>query len=1466
MNSLMWASSVLKLYRRIFGSAAGSEPLQSGVETVLDGATAVGVTEASISEAAGLGGTFPSDRSASTWKSERDRESTNIFGRPLITTESGEPRGAISSAIGLSSSGLRAAAFVSGPDLTQSQDLLRTAVESHLPLVIHLGARVAAGRGSGHEAYHAVSDAGCFQLFAANVQQAVDFALVARRVAELSLVPGIVAMDSEQTALAPQDVHLPPPDLARGLVGSPEDQIPAPTEAQKMLFGETRRRVPLGFDLDRPLMAGAVQGPEAYALGAAGQGPFFSSHLESLLGQAFEELAGQTGRRHELVASHHVEDARIVIVAQGAAVESAEAIADWLRKERKQKVGVLGIAGLRPFPGARVAELLRGKQAVAVLERLHTPLAGDPPLLRELRSAIDRAGENGRSGSERPRFHSVLYGLGGHPLRGADLALLCSELETKGRSQIYLGVELASASSSYPKRQVLLDQLKRAYPETAELGLRSKEPSPDTRPEGAVTVAVHRVSGGEDGDVDLAAEAAALIQRLLGGHIRSRAAVGGERFAEPAVDRFTHASEPLRDPGDDLTDDIALLVSPAIQAVPDLATGATVLVPGDSSGVWGSLSESTRRHLQEKQARLFALSATAKENPIRREQILGGLAGIIGARSDIKPRKVLSARREMLVHLEAEEIDKHLTAFEAAMEGTSAVEYPASAAPEAKSKDEEVPMAVRRLGRSDRTLDSLPRFWDQVGVLYRDGATRELSADPYLATGKVPPLTSTFRDFSGSRLMFPAFDPQKCTGCGACWTWCPDGAIAPVAISPAGLLDAGMAMASGTDALRPVLPQLAGRVTTEIKKADPAPTHAAVALDQAFTWLQEKMPMQEERKQAVQQAYTAVREQVGALPIAKTAPFFDEPEARAKGSGELLTIAINPASCKGCGLCIRVCEPEAIAERAQNDAMLGEARRVWHLWEALPDTPAETIDRAREHPDVGPAAAMLLSRHCLMVTAGGDGAEAGSGEKIALRLLLAAVEYHQQPRVKKLVDEITETQEKLAARIHETLSDALPTSDLDALSEGLDALDRAIEHSKVDTPRLRREVDIAKKLADIGWRLTEGVAGMGRSRLSMAVTGDSDWIGAFPDNPFSIPVVVDSSGETARLAQGLVRGQLAAGVEAFIALRKARLVLTRPEDAERESAAIEQITWKDLDDEEADKLAPLIWVTTDESLAAKGISSLFDLLGADAPIKVVVLSGLENAYDLAFTALGPRTAFVTQTSISEPKHFYESVRGALAHKGPALVRVHAPSPKRHGFATDGTLEQARLAVVSRALPLFCYDPTIEGAFGLRLSLTGNPAPESAWATDEDNVPFTPADWALGEARFARLTPPLEEDAPGPTPVSGYLLLATRERAGKTPFVVDADGNRRKVAPELARTAEARLGTWQALQEVAGLVTPFTQRVREQAEQAVAEAHQAELRTVRDDYETQLKTGGEKSEAEIAERIKNQLLVLTGYKK
>ena len=192
------SNSALRLFQGFFSNP----PPKNEIQMVLDGNSAVAAIEANIG---------------------------------FIEKEKHDARGAIAAAIGLSMSGTRATAFLSSPDLMKTQDLLVTAVGRHLPLVLHLSNRTIAGHagalGSGHKAYYLSADSGFFLLHAINVQEAVDLSLIARRVAELTLIPGLVAMDGEQTALAAQEVSLPHPNLVRKFIGEPDELITAPTTA-----------------------------------------------------------------------------------------------------------------------------------------------------------------------------------------------------------------------------------------------------------------------------------------------------------------------------------------------------------------------------------------------------------------------------------------------------------------------------------------------------------------------------------------------------------------------------------------------------------------------------------------------------------------------------------------------------------------------------------------------------------------------------------------------------------------------------------------------------------------------------------------------------------------------------------------------------------------------------------------------------------------------------------------------------------------------------------------------------------------------------------------------------------------------------------------------------------------------------------------------------------------------------------
>jgi len=392
----------IRLYRRFFRTAGAGTDLSA--DAVLDGNGAAALTEARICSAAGVSDT--SLTAGALWRQMVGDREHNAFGQPLQTLESEGPRGAIAAASGLALSGRRATAFLNGADLAGCNDLLHSAAGRRLPLVIHLSSQATAAQGSssgsGHEALHQIADCGCFLLFAANVQQVADLSLIARRVAETALVPGILVMDREATACSAQELALPTTDLVPNYLGAADSEMPSPTPAQQLLFGETRPVVPMWHDLNRPMLLGSRLQPEAFALGSAGRGPYFEDHLADLMDQAFDHFAELTGRRYGPLSTYRMEDADQVILIQGAAVETARAAADYMRREQGIKIGVLGIRCLRPFPVPQLLDHLAGKSGVLVMERMDTPMAGDPPLLRELRAAFARAIENRRFGDRTP--------------------------------------------------------------------------------------------------------------------------------------------------------------------------------------------------------------------------------------------------------------------------------------------------------------------------------------------------------------------------------------------------------------------------------------------------------------------------------------------------------------------------------------------------------------------------------------------------------------------------------------------------------------------------------------------------------------------------------------------------------------------------------------------------------------------------------------------------------------------------------------------------------------------------------------------------------------------------------------------------------------------------------------------------------------------------------------------------------
>ena len=287
---------------------------------------------------------------------------------------------------------------------------------------------------------------------------------------------------------------LPERELIKEYLGDPADLIESPTPAQRLVFGEHRRRIPEMFDFDNPTMIGVVQNQDSYAQGVASQRPFFFDHLAELTDRAMAEYAELTGRRYRRATGYRSDDAELLIVGQGSVVENAEAMVDRLRADRGLKVGVIDVTMFRPFPADLLTRLLRGKRAVLVLERLDQPLAVDPPLLREIRAAMTQGVENGRAlGSGRtdlphpgldplaadevPDFYSGCFGLGSRDLQAGDLIAAVDNMlpDGAGRRSFYLGIEFIRKGPVPEKLGEWQDRVLAAYPHVAELALAPAE-------------------------------------------------------------------------------------------------------------------------------------------------------------------------------------------------------------------------------------------------------------------------------------------------------------------------------------------------------------------------------------------------------------------------------------------------------------------------------------------------------------------------------------------------------------------------------------------------------------------------------------------------------------------------------------------------------------------------------------------------------------------------------------------------------------------------------------------------------------------------------------------------------------------------------------------------------------------------------------------------------------------------------
>jgi pyruvate-ferredoxin/flavodoxin oxidoreductase len=665
------------------------------------------------------------------------------------------------------------------------------------------------------------------------------------------------------------------------------------------------------------------------------------------------------------------------------------------------------------------------------------------------------------------------------------------------------------------------------------------------------------------------------------------------------------------------------------------------------------------------------------------------------------------------------------------------------------------------------------------------------------------------------------------------------------------------------------------------------------------------MGMDPERRAATDGEFAAIHAALAAFPLARTAPFFEVPEAKEKGAGGLLSITVNPEACKGCNICVEVCPDNALITVKQDAAVVDRLRRNWALWRKLPDTNDRYVNVRDLEEGIGVLTSLLLKKENYRSMFGGDGACMGCGEKTAIHLVFSAVNALMRPRVARQVERLDDLIARLDRKARELLT---ADADLDRL-ERLDLDKASVPLAPGKREAVERLAGMLRDLKDLRWRYTAGPSGKGRATLGIAnSTGCSSvWGSTYPYNPYPFPWVNHLFQDAPSIAIGIFEGQMRKMAEGFAAVRRAELALAGEYDREVHEPSLARLDWRQFTDEEFALCPPIFAVGGDGAMLDIGFQNLSRLLVSGKPVRVVMLdtqvysntggqactSGFtgqvsdmaawgrsqhgkeETRKELALLVMAHRNSYVLQGSQANPSHLLAGVIRGLKTRRPAVFSLHCPCPPEHGLADDAANHAARLTLESRAFPVLVYDPDAGDSMAECLDLEGNPALDEVWPTYElryrddggaertMTLPLTIADWAATESRFRKHFTPLAPDAPQEdlAPFHEYLTLPAEERNGRTPFIYTLGGEQRLarfvVSPEIVELAEDRLRLWHQLRQMAGIEVP--DKVRDAVVSELETEYERKSDAIRAEYEHRLTELRVRYPQVIARRLAEGLL-------
>jgi len=1329
---------------------------------------------------------------------ETNGAATNLFGRNCDIVYQSNSDDLIEQAHGYAAGGQRVSAICTGtkPFLASN----REAGFPPVPLVVYW---------LSEETHHSFEPSqSCIHFSITAHGDLVAFALAARKISECTLVPVVLEVSKTTIADIPNEFELPASSFMSTYFQASNAETNTPTKAQTMVFGSRRTWVPNYLDRNKPVATGLPLNQGLNYIHAASKKFFLEDAIEPIIKGVLESLTEKLPnliKEHSLAAftSTGLKKAEIVLVTEGGSFQSAKFLADYLKKTEKRHIAILN---------AHWIDADRNKGLSIEIKQAHANGKKVIFLGQRLESWFRRVqGQNQATPApslfffQRPSLETIYSGIQHALAEGFQPGVY------------WLDCQLP-ASSDFPKREVLLNELRASFP-SMNTDLLPGRPAPKFKPEGARTLAF---SGFllKSNHIDMLSEA------LTG---RTKSGVLAPSPWGHTDLKLTAADIDLLTPGYHFPVDlyVSALNAASSQFFDELDEGAEVFFASSRhiEDFVKDLDPRWKEIVKSKQVKVFLFKDESHKLLDHVPQLLKGEVG----------------------YDQMEEITEKVVTLPSGMQSGM---FP----------------SILAEAKEEREIHNLPRFFGETIQPHLDQKRCFETPEPALAFNTIPSLTGLFSKHNQGPDSLPEIFFNCEESIGTPWLNCPDSALASVALDGEALLKFATSQGetylnSGKDVLSKwtrSLKHLAGHWQAELAKASATNIELDV-LEASFLWLMKKIGTSEHDVPAYRDILDCMWDSLKAWPVHVDPVIFHDQESKQKGAGLFLLSFVHPNRCSACGLCDKSTPGASFEMKPHTAERASLYRKLWTLYESMPDTTGKSISLLSE--TIGELPAVSLSRFTQFAMVGSGISTPGSGRRLALKMMMAMAEKIFQSHALKMVANLEAHIQTCHEKLQKSVSEALPIHDMSALSTSLskakgaripvaelmDHLSEAGQKGAVDADNLKGFVTFIEEMQAQKTEIMEGNNGLGRARYGILMTNKEmrDQI-CFPVNPFQAPFAYAPPEQALAMADAYFQPYL----EQISRLNQIEQGIQNGPKTVRSATSLK---WHDLTPEQKKACPPLLVYCSSEDIQETPI--LQQMMSRPYPIKLVLLdsySDIRPSFAPALNALLLDDVFVGSAVLNDRDHSGHVFKQALEYGGPAFLHLYTPEPDVEGVASDTLFDRSESAIQHGVHFQFYTDIEDPGIFGTRLHLE---------RTEQQIDPqHHPALWAFEHAGLKSHFTVLESTGDS-VEISKWLEAP---EPGKRCHLIDQAGNAFALSPTMQDFTQKAFLRHRKLLEMTGYLSPFTDRIREQLKEELTKAFEKQATELEMEQKAALEQVRREEQALISEKVTNQLLRLTGY--